>query len=162
MVAKSDLLRTIKCFLFLIKLKIFKSSVVTFFELSTTNKTKSASLIACLDLPTPIFSILFLVSLIPAVSIKFNVIPSIITECSIVSLVVPERFETIALSWFNNAFNNEDFPVFGLPTIATLIPFMIGKTRVELFTNLLKNKLISFSLFSIWLLLMSGTSSNSG
>ena len=63
--------------------------------------------------------------LMPAVSIKRNRMPSILMTSSTVSLVVPGISLTIALSSFNRAFNNVDFPEFGFPMIATLIPFLI-------------------------------------
>ena len=84
--------------------------------------TSSASLINFFDFSTPIFSISSFVSLIPAVSINFKVIPSIVTYSSIVSLVVPFVSLTIALSSFKIVFNNEDFPAFGFPIIAVFIP----------------------------------------
>ena len=84
--------------------------------------TSSASSIIFFDFSTPIFSISSVVFLIPAVSISFNDIPFIVTNSSIVSLVVPFLSLTIALSSFKILFNNEDFPAFGLPTIAVFIP----------------------------------------
>tara|TARA_A100001015_G_scaffold259353_1_gene303241 strand:- start:147 stop:404 length:258 start_codon:yes stop_codon:yes gene_type:complete len=79
----------------------------------------------CFAFSTPIASITSSVSLSPAVSINRNKIPSIVSVSSIVSLVVPGIFETIALSSLKSAFNNDDFPVFGLPAIATGTPFFI-------------------------------------
>ena len=61
-------------------------------------------------------------SLIPAVSLKYKVTPLIKIVPSTISLVVPGIAVTIALSSFNKAFNKEDFPALGLPTIAILTP----------------------------------------
>ena len=66
--------------------------------LLSTKITKSASSICFKDLSTPYFSTISSVSLIPAVSIKLNVTPSIKTLPSTKSLVVPGIFVTIALS----------------------------------------------------------------
>ena len=71
---------------------------------------------------TPIFSTSSLAFLIPAVSIIFNGIPSICINSSIVSLVVPSISVTIALYSFRIKFNNDDFPLFGLPKITVEIP----------------------------------------
>ena len=59
----------------------------------------------------------------PAVSVNLNLMPSIVKESSILSLVVPGMSETIAFSSFNNLFSSEDFPALGFPAIATDIPF---------------------------------------
>ena len=58
----------------------------------------------------------------PAVSIRFNVTFPIRTLPSTKSLVVPAISVTIALSSSNHAFNKEDFPTFGFPTITVSIP----------------------------------------
>ena len=52
-------------------------------------------------------------------------IPSKLINSSITSLVVPGISVTIALFSFNNAFNNDDLPTFGFPTIAKLKPSLI-------------------------------------
>ncbi len=72
----------------------------------------------------PLFSIMLLLFLIPAVSMNLNFIPFSIISSSIASLVVPGISETIALSSFNIAFNNVDFPTLGSPAIAIGIPFL--------------------------------------
>ena len=109
--------------MFLIDSKIDSSSFSS--VESTIYKTKSHSSIAFLDLIIPWFSIISSDSLIPAVSLKNKVTPLIIIEPSTISLVVPGIAVTIALSSFNNAFNKDDLPAFGLPTIAILTPSLI-------------------------------------
>ena len=47
---------------------------------------------------------------------------------STISLVVPAISVTIAFSSSNNAFNNDDFPTLGLPTITVEIPSFINET----------------------------------
>ena len=89
---------------------------------SITNKTRSAFLIISFDFSTPRLSTILSVSLIPAVSIIFNKIPSTVTDPSTTSLVVPAIFVTIAFSSFNIAFNKLDLPTLGLPMIAVWIP----------------------------------------
>ena len=74
---------------------------------------------------TPVISTLSSVSRIPAVSTILSVIPSIVTDSSNVSLVVPAMSVTIALSSPKRAFKKEDFPAFGLPTIQVRIPSAI-------------------------------------
>lgn len=69
-------------------------------------------------------SIASVVSRMPAVSIKRNVIPSRFIVSSITSRVVPWISLTMARSSFSKAFNNVDFPAFVSPTIATGTPFL--------------------------------------
>jgi hypothetical protein len=64
-------------------------------------------------------------SLIPAVSINRNKIPSMFINSSIVSLVVPAMSLTIALFSFNKLFSNVLLPALGFPTMATRTPFRI-------------------------------------
>ncbi len=71
---------------------------------------KSASFAISLDFAIPIFSTSSFACLIPAVSISFNGIPLMFTNSSIVSLVVPAYWVTMALSSFNMAFSSDDFP----------------------------------------------------
>ena len=72
---------------------------------------------------TPIFSILFVAFLMPAVSTKRTIFPPIVMVSSIISLVVPGILETIAFSSFIKAFRIVDFPTLGLPKMTTSIPF---------------------------------------
>ena len=51
------------------------------------------------------------------------------------SLVVPAISVTIAFSLPNNVFNKLLFPTFGLPTIATSIPFFIILELTDSFNN---------------------------
>ena len=104
---------------------ISKSSSESGFELSKIAMIKSASFAISLDFAIPIFSTSLSVFLIPAVSINFNGIPFIVTNSSIVSLVVPSILVTMALSSFNIALSKDDFPAFGFPIIAVFIPSFI-------------------------------------
>ena len=81
---------------------------------------------ASIERSIPIDSTISSVSLIPAVSTKFKVIPPKLSLASIKSLVVPDISVTIALSSSSRAFNKLDLPTFGLPTIAVLIPSLIN------------------------------------
>ena len=83
-----------------------------------------------IPLLTPIFSILFLTFLIPAVSKKRTIFPPIVMVSSIISRVVPGILETIAFSSFIKAFRIVDFPTLGFPEITISIPFF--KTLVAL------------------------------
>ena len=65
------------------------------------------------------------VFLIPAVSIKSNIIPFITIVPSTVSLVVPSISVTIAFSSCNKLFSRLLLPTFGLPIIAVFIPSFI-------------------------------------
>ena len=53
---------------------------------------------------------------------RFTGIPLTFMSSSIVSLVVPGISVTIALDSLSIAFIKDDFPTFGRPTIATLMP----------------------------------------
>ena len=94
-------------------------------EASNNTITKSALLIASLDLFTPIDSTWSVDSLIPAVSNKWSITPFKLISPSTTSLVVPAISVTIALDSPNKAFNKDDLPTLGLPTKATLIPSLI-------------------------------------
>ena len=78
-------------------------------EESRTSKTKSDFSISCFDFFTPIFSTISSVSLIPAVSTRIRGIPFILITSSIISLVVPGTWVTIALSSFKREFNKVDY-----------------------------------------------------
>lgn len=52
---------------------------------------------------------------------------------SIISLVVPAISVTIALFCLNKAFNSDDLPTLGLPTIAKLNPSLISFPSSALF-----------------------------
>ena len=93
---------------------------------------------------TPIFSARLSVSLIPAVSIKDNSIPSKIILPSTISLVVPSISVTIALSSFRNLFKILLFPTLGLPIIIVLIPFLIICLSSDFFTKFCKSFSRSF------------------
>ena len=60
--------------------------------------------------------------LIPAVSMTLTGMPSIRICCSMVSLVVPGRGETMARSTSASRFSRLDFPALGLPMIAIFRP----------------------------------------
>ena len=106
-------------------------------ETSYKNITKSASSADCFEYSIPISSTLSTssLSLIPAVSI--NVIATSQSRVSFkTSRVVPAISVTIARSTFSNVLNNDDFPTFGLPTIAIFIPWRImleefAEARIE-------------------------------
>ena len=91
-----------------IKSKISSSSFVSFLELSNIAIIKSLSLATFLDFSIPISSTLLSAFLIPAVSTNLKGIPSIVTNSSIVSLVVPAISVTIAFSSPARRFNKED------------------------------------------------------
>ena len=129
--------------------KISMSSLLKSFVASNIAIIKSASCAIFLDFFTPICSTSLVVFLIPAVSIKFNGIPFIFTNSSIVSLVVPSILVTIALSSSNMAFKSDDFPAFGLPKITVLIPSEIILPLSEVLNNLSKVEIIfSTSIFN--------------
>jgi len=88
------------------------------------------SIFSCVFL-IPRFSIISVVSLKPAVSVKRNLIPSITTVSSMASLVVPGISETIAFSSFSKRFSNVDFPVFGFPAITTGTPSFTAFPRLK-------------------------------
>ena len=85
----------------------------------------SASSSAFFAFKMPIFSIVSAALWIPAVSNKCNTMPSKFTCPSTISRVVPAISVTIAFSSPIKAFNNEDLPTLGFPTIAVLIPSLI-------------------------------------
>ncbi len=95
-------------------------------EISVIPSTISASSSFLKVRTIPIFSISSDVSLIPAVSIKRNNVPSMLNVSSIVSLVVPAMSETIARSSPRIAFRSVLLPVFVAPAIATGMPFLIA------------------------------------
>ena len=105
---------------------------------------KSASIAKSLAFFTPILSTTSLVSLIPAVSIIFKLIPSIFICSSNVSLVVPAISVTIALSVPTTALRNEDLPAFGLPNITVLIPSDITLPLSEALISLFNSSIIFF------------------
>ena len=121
-VSRSVLFTTMILFLSFDISRSFLSSSVNFSLLFSTSNTKSAFSRACFDFSTPIFSTISSVSLIPAVSIRFNVIPFRFNDASTMSLVVPGMFVTIAFSSSISLFKILLFPTFGLPIIATFIP----------------------------------------
>lgn len=86
----------------------------------------SAFWIACCERRMPSSSMESAVWRIPAVSISRNTRPLIVMVSSMVSRVVPGMSDTIALSSPVRALSRVDFPAFGLPTIATGIPFLIA------------------------------------
>ena len=93
---------------------------------SITPKIISASDNFFRDLLIPIFSIVSIVSRIPAVSISLKHVPFILKDSSMVSRVVPGISDTIALSSHNRALSNVLLPLFAAPTIATGMPFLIA------------------------------------
>lgn len=136
--SKSLLFTTIILNLFLESSNNFSSSFVNFSLLFKTNKIKSDFSIISFDFSTPIFSTMSSVSLIPAVSIRFNVIPSMFNPASTMSLVVPGISVTIALSSSINLFKMLLFPTLGRPIIATFIPFVKSLLTFEFSINLSK------------------------
>ena len=84
------------------------------------------------------------VSRIPAVSIKFKLIPLYWIVPSTMSLVVPEISVTMALSSSNKAFKSEDFPTFGRPIIAILIPSLIFLPFSDSSTIFCNSSLVAF------------------
>ena len=111
-------------------------------------------------LSIPIFSILFFVFRIPAVSINLNCIPSIFILSSITSLVVPSISETIALSSLRRVFNSVDFPEFGAPIIATGIPFFIAFPNSNELINFFNSSFILFNKLKNFFLSANSTSSS--
>ena len=106
--------------------KISISSFVSSVELSQTKIFKSAFSEILILFSTPIFSTTSSVCLIPAVSIKFKIIPLRTTLPSTISLVVPGIEVTIAFSSSKNAFKILLLPTFGFPTNAMSIPCFIS------------------------------------
>ena len=125
-----------------------KSSLSILSLISKIAITKSASLAISLALCIPIFSTSSSASLIPAVSIIFIGIPSIFINSSILSLVVPLYLLTMALSSLNKAFNSDDLPAFGFPTIAIFIPSFIIFPLSKVFFSSNKSFFTSFSISS--------------
>ena len=91
---------------------------------SVTRSTTSASFMTRSDLSTPIFSTGSSVSRIPAVSVRSILAPDSIISPVTVSRVVPGISVTIARSSPRRALRRLLFPTFGLPTNATLSPFL--------------------------------------
>ena len=114
---------------------IFSSSSFIGTEESATYKIRSAFSIEEIARSTPIFSTLSEVSLIPAVSMIFRLIPWISICSSSISLVVPAISVTMARSSPTRTFRREDFPAFGFPTITVRMPsFLIlplSKERIS-------------------------------
>ena len=75
----------------------------------------------------PKFSIASVVFLMPAVSIKRNVMLFISIVSSITSRVVPCMLLTIAFSSFSRQFSRVLLPTFVFPTIATDTPFFMAR-----------------------------------
>ena len=92
----------------------------------------------------PKFSIVSLVSRIPAVSMKRKVIPLMFTVSSMTSRVVPWMSLTMALSSFNKTLRSVDFPAFVSPIIATGTPFLITLPTLNEYTR----RAITFSMLS--------------
>ena len=90
----------------------------------------------------PILSIMSLVSLIPAVSIKRKATPAMINSSSMASRVVPAISETMAFSSFSKVFNRVDFPTLGSPIIATGIPFFMAFPKEKESIKRLSTKVI--------------------
>ncbi len=141
---RSVLFNIIIDFLSFIKSNILKSSSLKFLETSKTAIIKSEESTRSLALSTPIFSTKSSVSLIPAVSIIFKGIPSILTNSSITSRVVPGISVTIALFSFKIAFNKDDLPTFGLPNIRVFNPSL---NILPLEDDLIRFSISSFTLF---------------
>ena len=110
----------------------------------------------------PIDSTSSLDSLIPAVSKRLITTPFRFILPSTMSLVVPFIFVTIALFSFKSAFNIEDLPTFGLPTIATLIPSLIMFPLMPSFTNFSIYLIFSLQISTIFSLFASSISKYSG
>ena len=125
------------------------SSIDKSLLLSRIAITKSASLAASFDFEIPILSTSSFASWIPAVSINFNGTPSIVTNSSIVSLVVPSISVTIALSSFKIQFNKDDLPAFGLPIIAVFTPSFNNLPSSKLFSKQYKSSETFSNIFSI-------------
>ena len=110
----------------LASLNLDKSNAASFLLSSAElmKSTISAFLAVIFDLLTPSFSILFLASLMPAVSYIVTGTPSRFRRASIVSLVVPACADTIARSSFSKVFIRLDFPTFGAPIKAIFSPLL--------------------------------------
>ena len=154
--------KTIILFLSLDISKRSLSSFVNSSPLFKINSTKSAFSKTSFDFSTPIFSTMSSVSLIPAVSMRFRVIPFRLNDASTMSLVVPGIFVTIALFSSISLFKILLFPTFGLPIIATFIPFFISLLFSEFFIILFKSFSMSTISFFILSMVTSSISSYSG
>ena len=103
--------------------------------------------VACLRaFSFPSFSIVSLVSLIPAVSNIVTGKPSKLNILDTTSLVVPACLLTMETSSSVRKFIKEDLPVFGLPITATLL---VSNNNL-FFSNFLINTKISSLQFFIW------------
>ena len=100
----------------------FRSSGVRRTVPSTIRRMSSACSMACRERSTPIRSMGSSVSRRPAVSMRRRVTLPSSTRSSTVSLVVPGISVTMARSYPASAFNREDLPALGRPTMAQGIP----------------------------------------
>ena len=117
----------------------------SFSEISEITRINIAFSIALKERSIPCFSISFLLSLIPAVSIKRYSTPLIKKRSSIVSMVVPAILDTITLSSFSIAFIRVLLPLFGFPTIATGIPCLKALACLKESQSSVKRSWVSFS-----------------
>ena len=115
----------------------------------------SAFAIVLYDFSIPRFSIGSSLLLIPAVSLNRKRIESISFSPSTTSLVVPAIGETMALSSFSMALRSEDFPTFGSPAIATVIPWYC---LLERFVFSIVESRLWISLFRFFLIVSSSSS----
>ena len=104
---------------------IFSTSLSSGME-SSIHSMIGASCIVLNVLSIPILSIVSSVSLMPAVSMSRNVIPSMFVVSSITSRVVPCMSLTIAFSSPTRVLRRVLFPTFVFPAIATAIPSFIA------------------------------------
>ena len=162
LIPKSHLLSTKKSFLsqFLQICIIFSSSLSLDLEASKIAKTISAFSTARNEFSMPIFSILSLLSRIPAVSIMRTRCVPRRKFSSIVSRVVPATSLIIARFSFKSAFKIELFPTFGLPIIAILKPSISPRREREISTIFASFSLFSFSIFDICSKISLGKSSS--
>ena len=121
----SDLFNKIIAFLSSIILSISLSSSESSLDESSTHITSSALSISSFDFLIPILSTKSSLSLIPAVSVRFILIPDNFICSLILSLVVPATSVTIAFSCLLKRLSMEDFPTLGFPTITVSIPSFI-------------------------------------
>ena len=80
---------------------------------------------------------------------------------SMISLVVPAISVTIALFSLSNAFNKEDFPTLGLPTMAKLNPSLIILPASAPLSSTFISSIQLFKLFSTFLGILGSISSSS-
>ena len=125
---------------------------------SKTTITKSACFNVFFERSTPIDSTLSSISLMPAVSNKCKTIPFKLISPSTMSLVVPAISVTMAFSSPTKAFNNDDLPTLGLPTIATLMPSLIMRACSPSDINLSTEEIISSQYLTIISLLATSIS----